>query len=229
VSRRVAIWRDTDPDRCGLLHFVFEPDFGYRDYVEWALDVPLFFVVRDGVYRPGGGRTFRQLLQDGRDGEPATVDDWDLHLTTLFPEVRLKRIIEVRGADAVPRPMICALPALWKGLLYDAGAREAAWRLVADWSRDEREQAQLEVARHGLGARIAGRSALDWARELVAISSEGLRAIGEPAGSQPDERSFLEPLEEQIAIGKSPGEVVLDAWRGPWQASPQRLIEYARY
>jgi glutamate--cysteine ligase len=229
VSKRVAIWRDTDPDRCGLLHFVFEPGFGYRDYVEWALDVPMFFIVRDGMYLPARGTTFRRFVREGFAGHRAVVDDWNLHLTTLFPEVRLKRIIEVRGADAVPRALICALPALWKGILYDEAARAAAWALVAELTRDERETAQLDVARHGLAARIGAHRALDLAAELVAISSEGLRAIGEPAGSRPDERGFLDPLREHVEIGRSPGELVLARWRGEWQASPQRLIEYARY
>jgi len=229
ASKRVAIWRDTDPDRCGLLHFVFEPDFGYRDYVEWALDVPMFFIVRDGVYRPAHDTTFRAFMRDGYAGETATTDDWNLHLTTVFPEVRLKRIIEVRGADAVPRDLICALPALWKGILYDDAALEASWRLVSDFTREEREQAQIEVARKGLAARIAGHSALDLARELVAISDAGLRAIAEPAGSSPDERSFIDPLRVLIEAGQSPGEMVLERWRGEWQGSPERLVEYARY
>ncbi len=229
ASKRVEIWRDTDPDRCGLLHFVFESGFGYRDYVEWALDVPMFFVVRDGTYTPAKGTTFREFMEHGFAGLRADEDDWDLHLTTVFPEVRLKRIIEVRGADAVPRDLICALPALWKGVLYDDDACAAAWRLVADYSREEREAAQEAVARDGLAARVAGRPVLDLARELVDIASAGLRAIAEPAGSAPDERAFLDPLQEQIALGRSPGEAVLEHWRGEWQASPARLIDYARY
>jgi len=229
ASKRVAIWRDTDPDRCGLLHFVFDPDFGYRDYVEWALDIPMFFILRDHAYIPAHDTTFRGFMQRGYAGHHATVEDWKVHLTTVFPEIRLKNIIEVRGADAVPRAMTCALPAIWKGILYDSGALEATWKLVADFSREERERAQMEVARHGLAARIAGHSALDLARELVDISSEGLRAIGEPAGSAPDERGFLDTLRERLEDGRSPGEVILDRWRNEWQASPARLIEYARY
>lgn len=229
ASKRVAIWRDTDPDRCGLLHFVFDPDFGYRDYVEWALDIPMFFILRDHAYIPAHDTTFRGFMQRGFAGHQATVEDWKVHLTTVFPEIRLKNIIEVRGADAVPRAMTCALPALWKGILYDSGALEATWKLVADFTRDEREHAQVEVARRGLAARIAGHSALDLARELVDISSEGLRAIGEPAGSAPDERGFLDTLRERLEDGRSPGEVILDRWQNEWQASPARLIEYARY
>ena len=229
ASKRVAIWRETDPDRCGLLHFVFDPDFGYRDYVEWALDVPMFFLIRDGQYSSAGGTTFRTFMEKGLDGHHATVGDWNTHLTTVFPEVRLKKIIEVRGADAVPREMICALPAVWKGLLYHPGAREAAWSVVARFAREERDQAQIEVAKHGLAARVSKYRALDLAHELVEIASEGLREIGEPAGDNADERHFLDPLREQLEVGRSLGEVVLERWRGEWGESAERLIEYARY
>jgi glutamate--cysteine ligase len=229
VSRRVEIWRDTDADRCGLLHFVFEDGFGYRDYAEWAVNVPMFFIVRDGQYLPADGTTFRQFMERGFEGHAATFTDWDLHLTTLFPEVRLKRIIEVRGADAVSRDLICALPALWKGLLYDADACAAAWELVRGFSAGEREVAQREVARLGLTASIAGHSALALAQELVAIASEGLRRIASAYDIEGDERSFLDPVRAQLELGKSPGQVILDHWHGDWQASPERLIEYARY
>jgi glutamate--cysteine ligase len=229
ISRRVEIWRDTDPERCGILHFVFEPDFGYRDYAEWAVDVPMFFLVRDGRYIPARGTTFRQLMERGFEGHHATLEDWNTHLTTLFPEVRLKQIIEVRGADAVPRELICALPALWKGVLYDDDACAAAWSLVEGFGREERDQAQADVARYGLAASIAGRPVLELARELVEISSGGLARIGERDAVEGDERSFLDPVRAQLELGKSPGEVILEQWRGDWKAEPQRLIEYARY
>jgi glutamate--cysteine ligase len=229
VSRRVHIWRYVDPDRCGLLPFVFEPDFGYARYVEWALDVPVIFVLRGGRYRPTGGTSFRRLLAEGFEGSPATLQDWNLHLTTLFPEVRLKQFLEVRGADAVPPGLICALPALWKGLLYDEGAREAAWRLVASWSFAEREASLDAVARRGLRAEVAGRPVLGLARELVAIAREGLARIGDGSGEEPDERRFLLPLEEVVERGRSPGEEVLLRWEREWDRSPARLIEYARY
>jgi glutamate--cysteine ligase len=229
VSKRVAIWRDTDPDRCGLLHQVFEPDFGYRQYAEWALDVPMFFVIREDRYIPAHETTFRHFIADGFKGHRASVGDWDTHLTTLFPEVRLKRIIEVRGADAVPRDLICALPALWKGILYDDGALEAAWQLVADYSRQQREEAQVAVSRAGLGARIGSHSALDLAREILEISATGLAKIAAETGLEPDERGFLDPVRAVIEGGRSPGQIVLDQWRGEWQGSVDRLIEYARY
>lgn len=229
VSRRLHIWHHTDPDRSGIPPFVFEEGFGYRRWVEWALDVPMFFVVRNGRYRPARGTTFRQFLADGFEGERATIGDFDRHLTTLFPDVRLKRIIEVRGADAVPSGLTCALPALWKGILYDAGACAAAFALVADWSQEEREAAMEAVARRGLAARLAGRPAIELARELVEIAAEGLRRIGVANDLEPDERCFLEPWREQVALGKSPGEILLERWEGEWNRKVPRLVEYARY
>jgi glutamate--cysteine ligase len=229
ISRRVHIWRHVDPDRCGVLPFVFEPGFGYERYVEWALDVPMFFVLRDGRYLPGEGRTFRRFLLEGHAEGPATLQDWNLHLTTLFPEVRLKQFLEVRGADAVPPELICALPALWKGLFYDDQARDAAFRLVADWTFPEREAALEAVARRGLQAEVAGRPVLPLARELVAIARTGLVRIGDGSRGESDERGFLDPLLAVAERGRSPGEEVLARWEGAWERSPQRLIEYARY
>jgi glutamate--cysteine ligase len=229
VSRRLHIWQHTDPDRTGLLPFVFEPGFGYREYVEWALDVPMFFVVRDGNYQAADGISFRRFMTEGWGGTRATLDDWSRHLTTLFPDVRIKHVVEVRGADAVPPGLTCSLPALWKGLLYDAAAREAAWRLVAGSSHEERDAARADVARRGLAARFAGRRVLELARELAAISREGLRRIAHAGRRDPDETSYLDPVSEQLELGVSPGQVVLDRWEGEWGRSLDRLIEYARY
>jgi glutamate--cysteine ligase len=229
VSRRVHIWRHVDPDRCGMLPFVFEPGFGYERYVEWALDVPMFFVLRGDRYLPANGMSFRRFLAVGHELGPATLQDWNLHLTTLFPEVRLKQFLEVRGADAVPAELTCALPALWKGLLYDDGAREVAWELVADWHFAEREAALEAVARRGLAAEVAGRPVLPLARELIAIAREGLARIGDGAGGESDERGFLDPLQAVAERGRSPGEEVLLRWEGEWERSPARLIDYARY
>jgi glutamate--cysteine ligase len=229
VSRRLHIWQHTDPDRTGLLPFAFEPDFGYRRYIEWALDAPMFFVVRQGIYHPADGMSFRRFLREGWAEQRATFADFDRHLTTLFPEVRLKHVIEVRGADAVPPGLTCSLPALWKGILYDAGALEAAGALVVDATHDEREAARTEVSRRGLGARYAGRPLLELAGELARIAREGLRRIGHAGRRDPDESSFLDPVFEQLATGASPGQIVLERWEGEWQRSPDRLIEYARY
>ena len=144
VTKRLAIWQDTDPDRCGLLPFVFESGFGYARYAEWALDVPMFFLIREGRYIPARGLDFRTFMEKGLEGHRAQLSDWDMHLTTLFPEVRLKQIIEVRGADAVPRELTCALPAIWKGILYDAEALAEAWDLVSSFTFEERVEAQAE-------------------------------------------------------------------------------------
>lgn len=229
ISRRIHFWRHTDPDRCGMLPFVFEPEFGYARYVDWALDVPMFFAVRGGRYLPADGLTFREFLRHGLEGHTATVGDFDRHLTTLFPEVRLKRVLELRGADAVPPHLICALPALWKGILYDAEARAAAWELVADWSFGEREAALDAVARQGLAAEVAGGPVLPLAREVVRLAFGGLRRIAHAGQDRDDERVFLEPLFEQLETGKSPGKVLLDRWESGWGRSFARLIDYARY
>lgn len=229
VSRRVEIWRHMDPDRCGILPFVFEPDFGYEAYMRWALEVPMFFIVRHHRYRQATRLSFRRFLEEGLEGERATLGDWDMHLTTLFPEVRLKRVIEVRGSDAVPPRLICALPALWKGVLYDDDACAAAWRLVDALTLPEREALQADVARFGLAAEVDGRAVIDLARELVEISSEGLRRIALRGETDADERSFLDPLRELLARGKSPGEQILESWRGEWDGDMDRLLQASRY
>lgn len=229
---RVAIWRDTDPDRCGLLPFVFDDAFGYRDYAEWALDVPMFFLVRGGTYHPVGGATFRTLLERGIEVagrvERATLADWDLHLTTLFPEVRLKRFIEVRGADAGAGPFTCALPAIWKGVLYDPESLRDAWSLVSGFALEQRERALVDVSREGLRARIGGTPALELARALVDIAEAGLDRIARRGETDGDERHFLEPLRAAIAAGKSPAHELLDVWRSVGE-QPARLLERARY
>jgi glutamate--cysteine ligase len=228
VSRRMHAWTDTDPDRCGMLPIAFESDFGYQRYVDWALDVPMFFVVREGRFEPAYDMTFRQFLENGRGGEPATLADFDRHLTTLFPEVRVKQFIEVRCADAVPPGLTCSLPALWKGILYDATARAAAASLV-DANQAEREAASEAVSRQGLAAHYAGQPVLGLARELVGIARSGLERIGHAGPNAPDESAFLDPIVAQLALEKSPGQVVLDCWEGEWERSFERLIEYARY
>ncbi len=226
ISRRMAIWRDTDPDRCGLLPEAFAPDFGYQRYAEWALDIPMFFLVRDGAYRALDGLPFRRFWREGYEGERATLADWDRHLTTIFPEVRVKRVLEVRNADGVPPGLLCAMPALWKGLLYDAEARAAAAAL-APWSARERDAVHLDVARRGLAAAAPDGTPLgSLARELVAIAREGLRRQAPPGI---DETGYVEPLEEVVARGTSPGEEILARWQGEWAGRPDRLIEYARY
>ncbi len=229
VTKRLAIWADTDPDRCGLLPFVFDSGFGYERYTDWALDVPIFFLIRDGHYIPAGGLTFRGFMENGLEGHRALLSDWDMHLTTLFPEVRLKQIIEVRGADAVPRELTCALPAIWKGLLYDADALDQAWDLVSSFTFEERVEGQVSVARKGLGAELGGQSVKPLADQLLEIASGGLDRISTRRGIEGGEQNFIAPLRRILESGKSPGEVMLDRWRNEWNGSLERLISYARY
>jgi glutamate--cysteine ligase len=230
ISRRVHIWQHTDPDRCGLLPFVFDGDFGYEAYARWAFGVPMFFLVRDGEYRPAGGLTFGDFVRDGFEGSHATLADFDRHLTTLFPEVRIKRFMEVRGADAVPPNLTCSLPALWKGLLYDDQARAGALALAGGWSAAERQAVLEDVARRGLAAAMpSGRPVLEGARELLALADAGLRRLGHAGRRDPDESGFLDPIRSQLELGRSPGRVVLEHWEQDWARSPERLIEYARY
>jgi glutamate--cysteine ligase len=209
-SYRARVGLETDPTRCGLLPFAFEDRPLFTAYTEWALDVPLLFLYRGGHYFSAGGMTFRRFLREGFQGELATLEDWDTHLTTLFPEVRLKHYLEVRGADAGPLPMVKALPALWKGLLYDAEACRAASTLTAGLSFADRVALREVVPRAGLSAPLPdGRRVLDLARELVAVARAGL------ARQAPEEVAYLEPLEEIAATGRS----VAHRIRGIWTAA----------
>jgi glutamate--cysteine ligase len=230
ATRRLHIWTQTDPDRCGLIPFVFHEGYGYREYVEWALDIPMFFLIRDGQYRPAHTTTFRRFLREGFEGERATLADFDRHLTTLFPDVRLKRgVIEMRGADAVPPGLTCSLPAIWKGLLYDREALEQAYALVASFDADVREAARADVARRGLGAQYGGEPVLELAREVARISRAGLVRLAHKGRRDADETGFLDPVFAQLELGASPGTRLAQQWEGDWGRSVDRLIEYARY
>ncbi len=233
VSRRAWIWRHTDPDRCGLLPFVLEPGWleggAYAPYTQWALDVPMFFIQREQRHIPVEGRTFRAFLHEGHGEHRATLADWEVHLTTLFPEVRVKRVLEVRGADAVPPGLVCALPAFWKGILYDPEALAAAEARLRHWRFPEVDRLHAEVAARGLEARTPDGPALQVAQELVALAAKGLKrsAVRNRAGE--DESLFLEPLHEILDRGRSPGQQLLERWDGSWQRRVDRLIEYAAY
>jgi glutamate--cysteine ligase len=218
-SYRAAVWLDMDEDRCGLLPFVFEPGFGFHHYVEWALDVPMFFVVRDGVYHPVGGISFRRFLEEGWQGHRATMRDWEIHLSTLFPEVRLKRYIEVRGADSGPLPVAQALSALWRGLLDDPDARAAAWALVESWPYVERLRLRREVPTAGLAARVDGRPIAELAVELVRIAHAGLGRLPEGAADQP----LLEPLSSYAQAGRCPADDMLDDYVAA-NGDPRKLV-----
>jgi glutamate--cysteine ligase len=229
LSYRSHIWSDTDPHRTGMLPFVFEDGFGYEAYVDYMLDVPMYFVFRDGRYIDAAGQSFRDFLE-GRlpalPGELPTQSDWTDHLSTAFPEVRLKSFLEMRGADGGPWNRICALPALWVGLLYDSAALDAAWDLVKGWTMEEREALRSAVPRLALDAPIpGGGTLLDLAREVLPIARAGLSARGRLSASGDNETGFLEPLEEIVDSGKVPAQRLLDKFHGEWGGDITRVYE----
>ncbi|MEZ5709436.1 MAG: glutamate--cysteine ligase [Blastomonas sp.] len=233
LSYRSHIWSDTDPARTGMLPFVFEPGFGYQRYVDYMLDVPMYFVYREGRYIDAAGLSFRDFL-DGKlsvlPGERPTMSDWNDHLSTAFPEVRLKSFLEMRGADGGPWNRICALPAFWVGLLYDQGALDAAWDLVKNWTMEEREALRNAVPRLGLNAPIAGGGKLiDIAGEVLEIASRGLAARGRLNTGGDNETGFLEPLRDIVKRGKTPAEDLLDLYHGAWQGDLDRIYDHLRF
>jgi glutamate--cysteine ligase len=231
LSLRSEVWRHTDGARTGMLPFVFEPGMGFERYADYALDVPMYFVYRDGRYIDTAGASFRDFLA-GRlaqlPGEQPTLDDWSDHLTTLFPEVRMKRFLEMRGADGGRWRRICAVPAFWTGLLYDRAALDAAWDLVRDWSAQERQALRDAVPRTGFGTPFRRGTVLDVAREAVAIARAGLvrRALRDVQGN--DETRFLDPVEAIVREGMSPAQEMLARYEGAWGRNVAPLFtEYA--
>ena len=227
LSYRSHIWTDTDPARTGMLSFVFEEGFGYDRYVEYMLDVPMYFVFRDGKYIDAAGLSFRDFL-DGKlsvlPGEKPTLSDWNDHLSTAFPEVRLKSFLEMRGADGGPWSRICALPALWVGLLYDQGALDAAWDLVKGWDMEGRERLRAEVPKLALDATLPGGGKLrDIAAEVLAISRSGLAARAQLNEAGDNETGYLQPLDEIVSTGKTPAERLLDLYHGEWAGDLSRI------
>jgi glutamate--cysteine ligase len=230
-SLRSEVWRDTDPDRTGLLPFVFEDGMSYERYVEYALDVPMYFVYRDGDYIDVAGASFRRFLDGGLEqlpGERPTIDDWSDHLTTLFPEVRLKRFLEMRGGDGGPWRRICALPAFWVGLLYDTEALDAAWDVVKDWTAEERQQLRDAVPRQGLEAPFRNHTAHDITREVVRIAATGLKNRRQFNSKGEDEVMFLDFAEEVAASGRTPADELLNRYHNSWGGEIERVFaEYA--
>lgn len=227
LSYRSHIWSDTDPARTGMLPFVFEDGFGYDRYVEYMLDVPMYFVFRNGKYIDAAGQSFRDFLAGklpALPGELPRESDWIDHLSTAFPEVRLKSFLEMRGADGGPWGRICALPALWVGLLYDQGALDAAWDLVKSWDMTGREALRSAVPGLGLDAPIpTGGTLRDIAAEVLAIARSGLRARARLNSMGEDESGFLGPLDDVVRSGKVPAEVLLEKYHGEWGGDLSRL------
>ncbi|MGY4397124.1 glutamate--cysteine ligase [Sphingomonas sp. UYAg733] len=233
LSYRSHIWSDTDPARTGMLPFVFEDGFGYERYTDYALDVPMYFVYRDGKYIDAAGLSFRDFLRGDLavlPDEKPTIDDWTDHLSTAFPEVRLKTFLEMRGADGGPWNKICALPALWVGLLYDNGALNAAWDVVKNWTIEERQALRDAVPKLALDAPIPGGGKLrDIAGEVLDIANAGLNARARIDASGSNETGFLDPLREIVRSGKVPAEVLLERYHGVWGGDVSKVYDEMRF
>ncbi|MGB3719812.1 MAG: glutamate--cysteine ligase [Proteobacteria bacterium] len=230
-SLRSEVWRDTDPDRTGMLPFVFEPGMGFERYTDYALDVPMYFVYRNGRYIDVAGASFRDFME-GRlpqlPGERPTLEDWSDHLTTLFPEVRMKRFLEMRGADGGRWRRICALPAFWVGLLYDQTALDAAWDLVKDWTAEERQSLRDSVPKWALDAPFRKGTVKDIAREAVAIARTGLKNRNKLNANGDDECIHLHFVEDTAASGRTPADDLLSRYEGHWQGDINHIFtDYA--
>lgn len=232
LSYRSHVWEDTDPDRTGMLPWVFEDSMGFERYVDYMLDVPMYFVYRNGEYLDASGQSFRDFL-DGRlpalPGEKPTFKDWEDHLTTAFPEVRLKRFLEMRGADGGPWRRLCALPAFWAGLLYHRPSLEAAWDLASTWSLEERQQLRRDAARLGLRAIIRGRSLQELALELLELAHEGLSARNRLDAAGDNETGFLTPLLETAESGLTPADRKLALFDTDWGGVVDPVFEQFAY
>jgi glutamate--cysteine ligase len=231
LSFRSEIWRDTDSQRAGMLPFAFEEGMGFERYVDYALDVPMYFIKRGDTYIDVAGQSFRDLLAGklaSQPGEHATISDWANHVSTIFPEVRLKRYLEMRGADGGPWRRLPALPAYWVGLLYDDKALDAGWQIAKDWTAQERQKLRDDVPKLGFAATIRGRTLLALATETLKLAREGLtrRARKDPGGQ--DETRYLDPLEDLVSRGTTPAEELLVKYHGPWAGSVEPIFdEYA--
>jgi glutamate--cysteine ligase len=231
VSFRSEIWRDTDNARAGMLPWAFEDGMGFERWVDYALDVPMYFIKRGDEYIDVAGESFRDLLAGklaSHQGERATLSDWSNHLTTIFPEVRLKRYMEMRGADSGPWRRLPGLPAFWVGLLYDDVVLDLAWDLVKGWSAEQRQRLRDDVPRLGLKAEIGGRSMLDLARSCLALSRQGLARRARLDREGDDETQYLDSLDEIVARGMTPADELLEKFHGPWKGSVEPVFtEYA--
>ncbi|MGN6487794.1 MAG: glutamate--cysteine ligase [Devosia sp.] len=229
LSFRSHIWLDTDKARTGMLPFAFEPGFGFDRYAEHALDVPMYFVIRNGEYVNVAGESFRAFM-DGKlpqlPGARPTVKDWENHLSTLFPEVRLKQFLEMRGADMGDRDHVLALAALWVGLLYDQEALDSAWDLVSDWTDEEREALRRDTPRTALHTTFRQGTVMDIARLVVELASDGLRRRRQVVNGQ-DETMYLRPLEKTLDLGKTQAERWLDKYHGEWAGDLTRIFDEA--
>ena len=233
-SWRARVWRDLDADRTGMLPFVFEDGMGFQRYVDYALDVPMYFVYRDGKYINALGQSFRDFLKGqlpALPGEMPTLSDWADHLTTIFPEVRIKQFMEMRGADGGPWRRLCALPAFWVGLLYDQSSLDAAWDLVKSMDAETRDALCVAASVDGLQAEVSGIKMMELARQAVNISNAGLvaRARTGAGGMVPDETHFLNALQDSLETGQTPADELLARYHGDWEGDLTRIYEDYSY
>lgn len=232
LSYRSYLWKDTDPDRAGMLDLAFDPGFGFAEYASYALDVPLYFVHRDGRYVDVSGLSFRDFLAGrlaGLEGRLPSEVDWANHLTTVFPEARLKRFLEMRGADAGDRRQICALAAFWVGLLYHEPSLDAAWQMISEWSTEERNRLREEMPRTALETPFRGERLLDWAWRFLDLSRSGLQARGFLDAEGRDESRFLQVVEETLSSERTPAEGLLARFNGPWNGDVTRIFSEMAY
>lgn len=232
LSYRSELWRDTDPNRSGMLPFVFDEGMSFEAYTDYALDVPMYFIYRNGRYINATEGTFRQYIENrhpGLSGYEPTMQDWADHQTTIFPEVRLKQFLEMRGADGGPWRRLCALPALWVGLLYDETALDAAYDLIKDWTTEERQNLRDQVPKLALKAKFRDRTVQDLAKDIVEIASEGLKARNRLDSNGTDERHFIADLEDIAYSGMTSAEKHLEKFQGAWKGSVDPLFEEHAY
>ncbi|MEE9347916.1 MAG: glutamate--cysteine ligase [Robiginitomaculum sp.] len=231
-SYRSRIWLDTDADRTGMLPFAFEQGFGFEQYVDYALDVPMYFAYRNGVYLDASGKSFRDFMEGKLDilpGERATMNDFEDHLSTIFPEVRLKQFLEMRGADTGPWNQLCALPAFWVGLLYDEAALDAAWDLVKDWTEDERDQLRRDVPKMGLQTPHRNGTLQDVAKIALLLSREGLKTRGQMNNYGESESVFLQELDGFARTGRSNADELIADFNGKWGGDITKAYKYCAF
>jgi glutamate--cysteine ligase len=232
LSYRAEIWRDTDRDRTGMLPWVFEDGMGFERWVDYAIDVPMYFVKHGDEYVDVAGQSFRDLMAGKLPGMPgvrATISDWANHISTIFPEVRLKRYLEMRGADSGPTPSLLALPAFWVGILYDDVSLDAAWDLVRNWSAAQRQNLRDDVPKLGLAATVGGRTVFEVATEVLALSHAGLARRKHLDIGGEDESRYLDVLEDRLARGTTPAQELLEKYHGPWAGSVDPIYAEEAY
>ncbi|MCB1517761.1 MAG: glutamate--cysteine ligase [Hyphomicrobiaceae bacterium] len=232
LSFRSEVWRKTDADRTGMLPFAFEDGMGFERYVDYALDVPMYFIVRNGKYINCAGQSFRDFLKGelpAAPGEKPTIRDWEDHLSTIFPEVRLKQFLEMRGADCGPWREICALPAFWTGLLYDQNALDAAWDLVKDWTEDERQNLRDDVPKQALHTVFRNTNVQEIAREVLDLSAAGLKARNILSWESLDEQQYIAPLQKIVETGQTRAEWLLELYDGRWHGDIDNIYRELAY